>query len=187
MPFLSGEVKSEENEGAGGCLATVLALSGQEGLRKQLLGLRQVTLQSFFSITHCPSTLSLPQPGRYHAPRRNFLLIPNLNLPSFILKPFSLVPSLHTVVSSSLLVCVDLWAAGSSSLSKHTWCAPQKHRSGHTGSHLQPGTFSPTPPGGKAELPPGQERPVPFMPLLLGAPFFSPVASVISPLTRDES
>lgn len=147
LPFVSGKVKSEENEGAGGCIATVLALSGQEGLRKQLLGLRQVTLQSFFSIIHCPSTLSLPQPGPYHAPRRNFLLIPNLNLPSFGLKPFSLVLSPHALITSSLLVCVDLWAAGSSSLSKHTWCAPQEHRSGHTGSHLQPGTFSPTPSG----------------------------------------
>lgn len=121
--------------------------SGQEGLRKQLLGLRQVTLQSFFSITHCPSTLSLPQPGPYHPSRTNFLLIPNLNLPFFGLKPFSLVLSPRTLITSSLLVCVDLWAAGSSSLSKHPWCVPQEHRSGHTGSHLQPGTFSPASPG----------------------------------------
>lgn len=80
-------------------------LPGQEGLGEQLLDLRQVTLQPFFSITHCPSTLSLPQPGPYHPPRRNFLLTPDLNLPSFSLKPFPLV-----LVSHSLLLYVDLGA-----------------------------------------------------------------------------
>lgn len=79
-------------------------LPGQEGLG-ELLGLRQITLQPFFSITHCPSTLSLPQPGPYHPPRRNFLLTPDLHLPSFSLKPFPLV-----LVSHSLLLCVDLGA-----------------------------------------------------------------------------
>lgn len=110
LPFQPWKVKSEKNQESGRCIAAGFAPS-QEGLREQLLALRPVTLQPFCSVTHCPSTPSLPQPGPYHPPRRNFLLILNLNLPSFSLKPFSLILSPHTLVSSSLLLNVAPVAA----------------------------------------------------------------------------
>lgn len=141
-----------------GDVLLLVFLPGQEGLREQLLPLRPVTLQTF-----CPFTLSLPQPGPYHPPRRDFLLTPNLTLPFFSLKPFSLVLSPHTLISSSLLLSVAPGPLEQTHLVSATGT-----RSGHTKSHLQP----PRAAEGKAELPSGQERPVPFVPLLFGSSIF---------------